>query len=143
MLSSEASSELSPENTMSWHIDDVPYSTGWFGFTLYGSKGMLKEVEPYKENSGGEITVNEEVERIVFNNGGSNDAVILNINITKNGILENHFRCTNCYDKSTSLRLGRLHLDGNMDGDLNAPNTSMCKVTCEFVLRKLENPMRM
>jgi len=122
---------------MSWHIDDVPYSTGWFGFTLYGSKGMLKEVEPYKENSGGEITVNQTVERIVFNNGGSNDGSMIFINIAKNGIKQN-FRCTNCYDNSPSLRLGRLYLDGNMDGDLDVPNTSNCQVTCEFILCKLE-----
>ena len=125
------------ENKMSWHIDDVPHSPGWFGFTLYGSNGMLKEVEPYKESSGGEITVNQTVERIVFNNGGSNDAVIVNINMTNNGFKQN-FRCTNCYENSPSLRLGRLYLDGNMDGDLDVPNTSNCKVTCEFVLCKLE-----
>ena len=133
-ISSEAPPES--ENKMSWTIGEHKHAKGWFGYTLYGSTGKLKQVEPYRETSAGEITVNQEILRIVFNNGGSNDGLMIIINMTKDGIKQN-FRCTNCYGNSPSLRLGRLYLDGNMDGDLDVPNTSNCQITCEFVLGKI------
>jgi len=121
---------------MSWTLDDDPYAKGHYGYALYGSMGLLQEVTPYHEDSAGEITVNQDIKRIIFNNGGSSDGLLININITKNGLKKN-FRCTNCLPNSPSLQLGRLYLDGNINGGfMNLPNTANCEISCEFVLGK-------
>jgi len=117
---------------MSWTVTTSP---GYFGFTLYGTDGnILQQINPYYENGYGDVFVPESIGRIRFDNGGSNDGIHLLINITKNGEhLNNTYYCIDCESDSTSLELGRLYLDGDMDVSTHYSNVANCNTTCEFV----------
>ena len=119
---------------MSWSIDQIPgeHNPGVFGFTLYGQNGILKGVEPYFEAGSGEVYTNEEIKRIVFSNGDSLDGIYLIINVTKNGEKLNYF-CSNCQQRSPSTELGRLYIDGDMNGKTDLPDLAQCKKSCEFI----------
>ena len=119
---------------MSWTVTTSP---GDFGFTLYGIDGnILQQIDPYHESAYGEVFMPDVIDRIIFDNGGSNDGIHLLIDITKNGQnLNNMYYCIDCESDSTSIELGHLYLDGDMDIPSDSSNVANCDTTCEFVAR--------
>ena len=120
---------------MSWALDDRPnidaHAKGTFGFTLYGTEGILYRQEPYFESKSGSVTVEGEVVQVDFDTDTNNGIYFL-IDITCDGVKQNYF-CKNCLPNSPSIQLGLLYLDSNMDWIQDLPGLSNCKNSCEFV----------
>jgi hypothetical protein len=121
---------------LSWTIDHVDHAVGTFGFTIYGKsvsgrRGVLHSKSPSYVGGSGYVDVFGDVERLIFKTS-NNDGAHLIIKLTKDG-LEQPFVCKNCLPNSPSLKLGRLYLDGDMNGPQNLASASNCQNSCEFV----------
>mgnify|MGYP000157304266 CR=1 FL=1 len=119
---------------MTWSVDETigEHYQGIFGFILYGEAGILESVDPYFEAGSGEVYTNQEIKRIVFSNDDSTDGIYLIINVTKNGEKLNYL-CSNCQSSSPSMELGRLYIDGDMNGKMDFPGMAQCRKSCEFI----------
>jgi len=121
---------------MTWTIDDVDNAEGDFGYTLYGKTGVLYRQASYHETKSGFVGVDGEVDRIEFYTPTNHGLHIL-IDIKQDGVEQNYV-CGNCRADSSSVVLGRLYLDGDMNGPTDLTRASNCQKACEF--RKVRLP---
>ena len=79
----------------------------------------------------GHVDVYGDIKRIEFKTN-TNDGGHFFIDVEKNGE-KLPFTCTDCLSTSKSLALGKLYLDGDMNGPQGLPGSANCQNQCEFV----------
>ena len=116
---------------MSWKIDNVSYAEGTFGFTLLDtSYNQVYRRNPSYENGSGILYVPGKLGRIAFDTN-TNDGLHILIDVKYNGVDEKFFS-KNVRSDSRSHWLGRLYLDGDMNGPKNLAGAANCQKSCDF-----------
>jgi hypothetical protein len=117
---------------ISWDLDyaRADWADGSFGFSLFGSHGLLYQRVPSYTTKSGSVEVVGVVERIEFDAYKDNNGALLRIKVTQDG-KPRTFKCSNCRP-SYSYFLDRIYVDTDMNAGLDIGGTSNCQNKCNF-----------